>query len=40
MNMSKLDLNAGAPVLTLEPDDINLSGDITAKLRPAKELTF
>ncbi len=40
MNMSKLDLKAGAPVLTLEPDDINLSGDITAKLRPAKELTF
>jgi choloylglycine hydrolase len=40
MNMAKLDLKAGAPVLTLDPDDINLSGDVTAKLRPAKELPF
>jgi penicillin V acylase-like amidase (Ntn superfamily) len=40
MNMAKLDLKAGAPVLTLDPDDINLSGDVTAKLRSAKELPF
>lgn len=40
MNMAKLNLRAGAPVLTLDSDDISLSGDVTAKLRPAKEIPF
>ena len=40
INMAKLNLKGGAPVLTLDPDDINLSADVSAKFQPAKKLPF
>jgi penicillin V acylase-like amidase (Ntn superfamily) len=35
-DLTKMDMSAGAPVLTLNPDDIALSGDVTGKFKPAK----
>jgi len=34
-DLSAFDLSAGAPVMRLDPDDIALSGDVSAKFRPA-----
>jgi choloylglycine hydrolase len=34
-DLKKLNLNAGAPVMTLNPNNIDLSGDVTAKFEPA-----
>lgn len=34
-DLPKLNLSEGAPVLTLNPDNIDLSGDVTAKFEPA-----
>lgn len=35
VDLNKLDLNPGAPVKTLNPDNIDLSGDVTGKFRKA-----
>jgi penicillin V acylase-like amidase (Ntn superfamily) len=35
-DLTKMDAAAGAPVLTLNPDDIALSGDVTGKFKSAK----
>jgi penicillin V acylase-like amidase (Ntn superfamily) len=35
-DLTKMDMSAGAPALTLNPDDIALSGDVTGKFKPAK----
>jgi choloylglycine hydrolase len=34
-DVAKLDFRAGAPVRTLNPDNINLSGNVTADYKPA-----
>jgi choloylglycine hydrolase len=34
-DLKKLNLNTGAPVMTLNPNNIDLSGDVTAKFEPA-----
>ena len=36
MDLLKFDLTAGSPVLLLNPDDINLSGDVTKGFKPGK----
>lgn len=36
VDLEKMNLAAGAPVMTLNPDAIDLSGDVTAKFTPAK----
>jgi len=36
MDLSKFNLNKGAPVLLLSPDDINLVGDVTKHFKPGK----
>ncbi|GEK46235.1 choloylglycine hydrolase [Bisbaumannia pacifica] len=33
-------LEAGAPVMTLDPDDIDLAGDVTASFQPAESAPF
>lgn len=40
MNLAKFNFKAGAPVMTLDPDDINLAGDVSAKFRKAKKAPF
>jgi choloylglycine hydrolase len=35
-DLSKFDLAPGAPVLLLNPDDINLSGDVSKSFKPGK----
>ncbi len=35
-DLAKLNFAAGAPVLTLNPNDIDLSGDVTSQFQPAK----
>jgi choloylglycine hydrolase len=39
-DLSKFDLNAGAPVMTLNPDDIALSGDVSDKFVKAAKAPF
>lgn len=39
-NLDRLNLNAGAPVMVLDPDNINLSGDVTSKFQKAKKVPF
>jgi choloylglycine hydrolase len=36
MDLSKFDLTEGSPVLLLDPDDINLSGDVTKNFKSGK----
>jgi choloylglycine hydrolase len=36
MDLSKFDLSEGSPVLLLDPDDINLVGDVTKNFKPGK----
>ena len=36
MDLSKFNLNKGAPVLLLNPDDINLVGDVTKHFKPGR----
>ena len=36
MDLLKFDLNKGSPVLLLNPDDINLVGDVTKNFKPGK----
>jgi penicillin V acylase-like amidase (Ntn superfamily) len=36
MDLSKFDLSEGSPVLLLNPDDINLVGDVTKNFKPGK----
>jgi penicillin V acylase-like amidase (Ntn superfamily) len=35
-NLTKVNFSEGAPVLTLNPNDIDLSGDVTSDFQPAK----
>ena len=35
-DLSKLNLAGGAPVMTLDPNNIDLSGDVTSQFQPAK----
>jgi choloylglycine hydrolase len=35
-DLSKLDLSSGAQVMTLDPDDVGLTGDVTSKYQVAK----
>jgi penicillin V acylase-like amidase (Ntn superfamily) len=37
-DLAKFDLSEGAPVKTLDPDDINLSGDVSAKFQDTQRL--
>jgi choloylglycine hydrolase len=39
-DLTKFDLNAGAPVMVLNPDDIALSGDVTGKFQKAQSAPF
>ncbi|QDU95895.1 linear amide C-N hydrolase [Lignipirellula cremea] len=39
-DLSKMDLSPGAPVKTLNPDNINLSGDVTDQFQTAKKAPF
>ena len=34
--LAKFDLKAGSPVMLLDPDNINLSGDVTSQFKPGK----
>lgn len=36
VNAKKLDFRPGAPVLTLQPDNLDLSGNVTTKFVKAK----
>lgn len=40
MDSDELDFKAGAPVLTLDPDDIDLSGNVGAKFEKAGHAPF
>lgn len=40
VDLKKIDLTKGAPVLTLDPDNIELSGDVTAKLSKVEKAPF
>lgn len=39
-DLAKLDFTPGAPVMMLNPDDVNLSGDVSRKLKPAPAAPF
>jgi penicillin V acylase-like amidase (Ntn superfamily) len=39
-DLTKLKLNAGAPVMLLNPDNINLSGDVSGKFKKAAKVPF
>jgi penicillin V acylase-like amidase (Ntn superfamily) len=39
-DLTKLDLKPGAPVLTLDPDNLDLSGDVTLKFQKAAKAPF
>ena len=36
MDLSKFDLTEGSPVLLLDPDDVNLTGDVTKNFKPGE----
>jgi penicillin V acylase-like amidase (Ntn superfamily) len=40
MDMAGFDLRAGAPVMLLDPDDIDLAGNVSAKFRKARKVPF
>ncbi len=40
MDLSKFNLQAGAPVMLLDPDNIHLSGNVSAQFRKAKKTPF
>jgi len=40
VSLLSLDLKVGAPVLTLNPDNIDLSGDVTKKFKPLEKAPF
>jgi len=40
MDLGRFNLAAGAPVMVLDPDNIDLSGDVSAKFRPAQRVPF
>jgi choloylglycine hydrolase len=40
LDQEGLDLSEGAPVLVLDPDDIRLSGEVSAHLRAADHVPF
>jgi len=37
VNLAKLNFEAGAPVMTLDPDNVDLSGDVSGKFQKAEE---
>jgi choloylglycine hydrolase len=39
-SLDRFNLTAGAPVMVLDPDNIDLSGDVTSKFRKAKKVPF
>jgi penicillin V acylase-like amidase (Ntn superfamily) len=39
-DLPKLNLTAGAPVRILDPDDINLAGNVTTKFKKAASIPF
>lgn len=39
-DLTKFDLNPGSPVLTLNPDDLTLSGDVTGQFQKASQAPF
>ena len=39
-DLSKFDLSPGAPVMTIDSDDIGLSGDVTSKFEAARKAPF
>ncbi|MBN8249536.1 MAG: linear amide C-N hydrolase [Verrucomicrobia bacterium] len=39
-DLTRFDLQAGAPVMTLNPDDLNLSGDVTGRFQKAAQVPF
>jgi choloylglycine hydrolase len=40
IDLDQLNVNPGAPVLTLDPDDMELSGNITTKFQPVAKALF
>ncbi|WAS06326.1 hypothetical protein LQF76_05435 [Gloeomargaritales cyanobacterium VI4D9] len=40
IDLEQLNVNPGAPVLTLDPDDMELSGNITTKFQPVTKSPF
>ncbi|WP_437192650.1 linear amide C-N hydrolase [Planctomicrobium sp. SH527] len=40
IDLAKLDLNPGAPIKTIDPDNIDLAGDITGKLKVVEKAPF
>lgn len=40
MDMAKFDFDVGAPTMILDPDDINLSGDVSAKFEKTTQAPF
>lgn len=40
VDLDKLNLNPGAPVLTLDPDNLELSGNVTTKFKPVAKTPF
>jgi hypothetical protein len=40
MDLAKFDLKAGSPVMTLDPDNIDLAGNATAKFQKTSKVPF
>lgn len=40
MDLGKFDFTAGSPVMTLDPDDINLSGDVSERFQTVEDPGF
>jgi choloylglycine hydrolase len=40
MDLVKFNLNSGAPVMVLNPDNIDLSGNVTGKFQKAAKAPF
>jgi choloylglycine hydrolase len=40
MDLAKFDLNAGAPVMILDPDNIDLAGNVSAKFQKTSKVPF
>jgi choloylglycine hydrolase len=39
-DLSQFDLSPGSPVMTLDPDNIDLSGDVTGRFQKASKAPF
>ena len=40
MDLAKFDLKAGAPVMILDPDNIDLAGNVSAKFQKTSKVPF